>query len=80
MSQEDPRDVPPPPRRDKRIYAVLMGTCVVLIIVAWQVVRYFSVLAAIIMSVVAVAIPPLAAIIANRASATDKRWPGSHAG
>jgi hypothetical protein len=50
-----------------------MGTCVVLIIVAWQVVRHFSVLAAIIMSAVAVGIPPVAVIIANRASAVDRR-------
>jgi hypothetical protein len=52
-----------------------MGTCLVLIILAWEVVYHFSVLAAIIMSVAAVAIPPVAAIIANRASATDRRDP-----
>jgi hypothetical protein len=65
----------PPPRRDKRVYAALMGTCVVLIIIAWQVVRYFSVLGAIIMSAVALVIPPVAVIIANRASAVDRREP-----
>ena len=64
---------PEPPRRDKRIYFLLMGVCVLLIVLAWQVVRYFSVLAAIIMSAVAVVIPPTAAIIANRASAVHRR-------
>jgi hypothetical protein len=59
---------PEPPRRDKRIYFALMGTCVGLIILAWVVIWHFSVLAAVIMSVVAGVIPPFAAIIANRAS------------
>jgi hypothetical protein len=73
----DDRDppVPEPPRRDRRLYFVLMGTCLVLIVLAWQVVYRFSVLAAIIMSVVALVIPPVAAIIANRASAVDRRPP-----
>ena len=64
---------PEPPRRDKRIYFLLMGTCVVLIVLAWQVVYRFSVLAAVIMSAVALVIPPTAAIIANRASAVHRR-------
>jgi hypothetical protein len=66
---------PQPPRRDKRLYYALMGTCVVLIIIAWQVVRHFSVLAAIIMSAVALIIPPVAVIIANRASTVDRHDP-----
>ena len=66
---------PQPPRRDKRLYYALMGTCVVLIIIAWQVVRHFSILAAIIMSAVALIIPPVAVIIANRASAVDRHDP-----
>jgi hypothetical protein len=71
----DQRDLPAPepPRRDKRLYFALMGTCVVLIILAWQVVYRFSLLAAIIMSAAALVIPPVAAIIANRASAVDRR-------
>lgn len=77
MSNEDGyRGDPPgpePPRRDKRIYFLLMGVCVLLIVLAWQVVRYFSMLAAIIMSAVAVVIPPTATIIANRASAVHRR-------
>ena len=64
---------PEPPRREKRIYFVLMGVCVLLIVLAWQVVRYFSTLAAVIMSAVAVVIPPAATIIANRASAVHRR-------
>lgn len=65
--------VPEPTRRDKRFYFALMGTCVVLIVLAWEVIYRFSLLAAVIMSAVAVVIPPFAAIIANRASAVDRR-------
>jgi hypothetical protein len=42
-----------------------MGTCVGLIILAWFVVRLFSVPAAIAMSAVAAVLPPIAAIVAN---------------
>ena len=72
---EPPWHSPQPSRRDRRLYFALMGTCVVLIIVAWQVVRHFSTLAAIIMSAVALIIPPVAVIIANRASAVDRHQP-----
>lgn len=51
--------------RRKRAYFLLMGTCVVLIGLAWFVVRLFSTPAAIAMSVVAAVIPPVAAITAN---------------
>src|SRR5258708_15329217 len=64
---------PVPPRRDKRLYFALMGTCVVLIVVAWQVVRHFSILAPVIMSALALIIPPVAVIIAHPASALDRR-------
>jgi len=50
-----------------------MGTCLVLIILAWVVIYHYSILAAVIMSAVALVIPPFAAIIANRASAVDRR-------
>lgn len=43
-----------------------MGTCVVLVALAWNVVRLWSVPAAVIMSVLAAPLPPLAAILANR--------------
>src|SRR5512142_3014244 len=64
---------PEPPRADKRRYFVLMGICIGLFVLSWAVVDRYSVLAAVIMSGVALAIPPFAAIIANVASATDRR-------
>jgi Protein of unknown function (DUF3099) len=66
---------PEPPRADKRRYFVLMGVCIALFVVSWAVVDRYSVLAAVIMSAVALVIPPLAAIVANVASATDRRRP-----
>jgi hypothetical protein len=54
-----------PSRRRKRAYFWLMGSCVVLILLAWNVVRLWSPPAAIAMSVVAAVIPPTAAIVAN---------------
>jgi hypothetical protein len=50
----------------KRLYFVLMGTCLTLIVLAWFVVRLFSTPIAIAMSVVALVIPPVAAMIGNR--------------
>jgi hypothetical protein len=64
---------PEPPRTDKRRYFVLMGVCIALFVASWAVVDRYSVLAAVIMSAVALVIPPLAAIVANVASATDRR-------
>jgi len=49
-----------------RLYLVLMGTCIGLILLAWFVVRFYSTPAAIAMSVVAAVIPPIAAMIGNR--------------
>lgn len=60
---EPPLGEPSPQR--KRAYFWLMGTCVVLILLAWNVVRLWSVPLAIAMSVVAAVIPPVAAIVAN---------------
>ncbi len=48
-----------------RAYFVLMGCCLVTIILAWTVVRIFSVTAAVVMSLVVGVIPPVAAIVAN---------------
>jgi hypothetical protein len=48
-----------------RSYFLLMGTSVTLVILAWWLVRLYSVTAAIIMSVVAMVIPPIAVIVAN---------------
>ena len=56
----------------RRIYFTLMGICIALIVLAWNVVRFWSTTAAIVMSVVAAVIPPVAAFLGNRA--------GRHAG
>ena len=63
---------PPLPRRTReRIYLVMMGTCVTLIVLAWTVVRLFSPGLAIGMSVVAALIPPFAVMVAN---ARGRNW------
>lgn len=49
----------------RRAYFAMMGACLVLIVLAWTVIWRFSILAAVIMSVVALFIPPLAAVVAN---------------
>lgn len=49
----------------KRTYFVMMGTCVLLIAVAWLAVWRVSLTAAIAMSVAAIVIPPFAAIVGN---------------
>ena len=51
--------------RRNRVYFVMMGTAIVLVVLAWTVIRIYSIGAAIAMSVVAAVIPPLAAIVAN---------------
>ncbi|MGN6251004.1 MAG: hypothetical protein ACTHNS_04220 [Marmoricola sp.] len=50
----------------RRWYFWLMGTCVLLIVLAWNLVRFWSVPAAIAMSAVAAVIPPVAVIVGNR--------------
>ena len=55
-----------PSRGRKRAYFLLMGSCVLLIVLAWNVVRFWSVPAAVVMSAVAALIPPTAAILGNR--------------
>ena len=50
----------------RRAYFWMMGTCLALIIAAWGFVRIWSTTAAVVMSLVASVIPPLAAIVANR--------------
>jgi hypothetical protein len=49
-----------------------MGTCLTLFVLSWAVIRYFSVGAAVGMSVVAMVIPPFAAIVANRRDPGEK--------
>ena len=49
----------------KKAYFLLMGTCILLIVLAWNVVRFWSTTAAVVMSVVAAVIPPVAVIVGN---------------
>lgn len=49
----------------ERAYLVMMGVCVLLIVLAWTLIWRYSVVAAIVMSAVALVIPPVAAIVAN---------------
>jgi hypothetical protein len=63
----DPRHEPlgEPSRGRKRAYFVMMGTCLLLIVLAWNLVRLWSTTAAVVMSVVAAVLPPIAVIVAN---------------
>ena len=63
-----------PPRRTerqfglatrKRVYLIMMGVCLLLIVLAWTLIWRYSVTAAVVMSAVALVVPPLAAIVAN---------------
>ncbi|MFE0458674.1 DUF3099 domain-containing protein [Kitasatospora sp. NPDC058965] len=61
-------------RNRHRYYFAMMGGCLALFVLAWGVVRFFSVGAAIAMCVVAMVIPPLAAVFANRRDPEDDWW------
>jgi hypothetical protein len=63
----------PPSRFDRRAYFALMTVCIGLFVLSWAVLDRYSTTAAVVVSVVALAIPPFAAIIANAASAADRR-------
>ncbi|WP_026410953.1 DUF3099 domain-containing protein [Actinomadura oligospora] len=52
-------------RRRKVAYGIMMGTCLTLFVLSWTVVARFSPPAAIVMSIIAMVIPPFAAIVAN---------------
>ncbi|WP_110240292.1 DUF3099 domain-containing protein [Nocardioides gilvus] len=52
-------------RRRQRWYFSLMGICLTLILLAWNVVRFWSTTTAVVMSFVAAVIPPIAVVIAN---------------
>ncbi|HWG24325.1 DUF6343 family protein [Actinospica sp.] len=68
VDPEPYRPKPPKPitehRRHLR-YLLIMGSCLLLIVLAWTWVRYYSVFAAGVMSVVAALLSPLAAVITN---------------
>ncbi|MER7028370.1 MULTISPECIES: DUF3099 domain-containing protein [Streptomyces] len=64
----------PPPRRRHRWYFVMMGVCLTLFVLAWSVVRMWSVTAAVVMCVIAMVIPPVAAIVANRRGPYERWW------
>lgn len=51
--------------RRKLPYLILMGICLLLFVLSWAVVRRYSAPAAIAMTILALAIPPFAAIVAN---------------
>lgn len=65
----EPRAFTPPKpvteRRRHLRYFLIMGTCLLLIVLAWTWVRYYSVFAAGVMSIVAALLPPLAAVVTN---------------
>lgn len=52
-------------RRRKRIYLTMMGICALLFMLSWTVVVWFSMTWAIVISLVASVLPPVAVIIAN---------------
>lgn len=63
--------------RRRHAYVWLMGTCIVLILLAWNLVRLWSVTAAVVMSAIAAVIPPAAAIVANLGSMAESDLPRS---
>ncbi len=56
-----------------RAYFLLMGLCLTLVIVSWTIVRLYSVTAAVVISVVAMVIPPIAVIVANAGDEASRR-------
>lgn len=64
----------------RRAYFWLMGTCIVLIVLAWNIVRLWSTTAAVVMSVVAAVIPPAAAIVGNTGALDDSAPPAGDEG
>ncbi|MCZ4099454.1 DUF1275 domain-containing protein [Streptomyces sp. So13.3] len=58
-------------RRRRHWYFAMMGSCILLFVLAWAVVRLWSVPAAVAMCVVAMVIPPFAAIVGNRREPGD---------
>ena len=63
--------------RRRRAYLWLMGTCLVLILLAWNVVRLWSVTAAVVMSAIAAVIPTAGGIVGNLGSMAESDLPRS---
>jgi len=61
--------------RRRRAYFWLMGSCIVLIVLAWNVVRLWSITAAVVMSVIAAMLPPAAVIVGNLGSLSETELP-----
>jgi hypothetical protein len=53
-------------RRRRRIYLIMMASCALLYLVSWTVIAPFSATWAVVVSVMASTLPPIAVIIANR--------------
>jgi hypothetical protein len=65
-ARDEPRPAHPLSLRTRgRAYGVMMGVCLLLIVLAWTLIWRYSTIAAVIMSAVALVIPPFAVIIAN---------------
>jgi hypothetical protein len=62
----------------KRAYFWLMGTCVLLILLAWNVVRFWSIPVAVGMSIVAAVIPPVASVVGNWGAMRSSEPPTFH--
>ncbi|OIJ64816.1 DUF3099 domain-containing protein [Streptomyces mangrovisoli] len=60
--------------RRRHVYFGMMSVCIVLFVLAWAVVRLWSVPAAVGMCVAAMLIPPVAAMVANRRGPEDRWW------
>ncbi|MFI6103855.1 DUF3099 domain-containing protein [Streptomyces sp. NPDC051310] len=60
--------------RRRHVYFGMMTACLVLFVSAWAVVRLWSVPAAVALCCVAMVIPPVAAVIANRRGPDDRWW------
>jgi uncharacterized metal-binding protein len=56
-----------------RGYFLLMGVCLTLFILSWAVIRLYSVVAAVVISVVAMGIPPIAVMVANAGDESSRR-------
>ncbi|MEY9931604.1 hypothetical protein ABH926_006253 [Catenulispora sp. GP43] len=57
---------PPLPQNTRvHIYLAMMSSCLVLMIVAWTFIRFYSFATATVMTLIATALPPVAAVVAN---------------